>query len=131
MSVGAGRAVIALSIVFVAAEIVHSGQRRRGSPSASPGWLHSRSACCTDSGSPGRCRRSAAQLDIPLALFSFNVGVEIGQLLFIASVFAVVAGARHLARRVALPRTAWARRAAPYAIGSVSAFWMIQRLAAF
>ena len=31
------------------------------------------------------------QLDIPLALFSFNVGVEIGQLLFIAAVFAVIA----------------------------------------
>jgi hypothetical protein len=70
------------------------------------------------------------QLDIPLALFSFNVGVEIGQLLFIAAVFAIAAVARQIMRHVALPQPVWAWRVAPYVIGSVSAFWLIQRVAA-
>ena len=71
------------------------------------------------------------QLDIPLALFSFNVGVEIGQLLFIAAVLALVALARQLRRRLGFRWPVGAWRVAPYAIGSISAFWLIQRLAAF
>jgi hydrogenase/urease accessory protein HupE len=123
-------AVIALSIVFVAAEIVHSRQGRRGLTERAPwvvafvfGLLHGFgfAGALSQIGLP--------QLDIPLALFSFNVGVEIGQLLFIAAVFAVATGARLVARRMNLPRIAWAWRAVPYAIGSVSAFWLIQRLA--
>ena len=125
-------AVIALSIVFVAAEIVHSRQGRPGLAERAPwvvafifGLLHG-------FGFAGALAQiGLPQLDIPLALFSFNVGVEIGQLLFIAAVFAVATGARLVASRMALPRTAWASRAAPYAIGSVSAFWLIQRIATF
>ncbi len=59
------------------------------------------------------------------------LGVEVGQLLFIASVFAVVAVARHITRRVAIPQPVWAWRVVPYTIGGVSAFWVIQRIAAF
>ena len=120
-----------MSIVFVAAEIVHSRQGRPGLTERAPwvvaftfGLLHGFgfAGALSEIGLP--------QLDIPLALFSFNVGVEIGQLLFIAAVFAVVAVARQIVRRVAFPRPAWAWRVAPYAIGSVSAFWLIQRVAA-
>src|SRR5439155_17831549 len=60
------------------------------------------------------------QNSIPIALLFFNVGVEVGQLLFIASVFAVTTFARQVARRNALPRLAWAWRVPPYAIGSVA-----------
>jgi len=58
-------------------------------------------------------------------------GVEVGQLLFIASVFAVAILARQVASRITLPRPAWAWRLPPYAIGSVAAFWVIQRIAMF
>jgi hypothetical protein len=61
----------------------------------------------------------------------FNVGVEIGQLLFIASVFVTIALARRIVRRVNLPRPAWAWAVPPYAIGSLAVFWVIQRTAAF
>jgi hydrogenase/urease accessory protein HupE len=63
---------------------------------------------------------------VPSALF-FNVGVEAGQLLFVAAVLAVAA----LWRRAAgvAPR-AW-RTAAAYGIGSVAAFWTIERAAAW
>ena len=124
-------AVIALSIVFVAAEIVHGRQGRPGLTENAPwivaftfGLLHGFgfAGALAEIGLP--------QLDIPLALFSFNVGVEIGQLLFIAAVFAVLVVARQVTRRMVVPQPAWAWRVAPYAIGSVSAFWLIQRLAA-
>jgi hydrogenase/urease accessory protein HupE len=124
-------AVIALSIVFVAVEIVHGRQGRPGLTEKAPwvvaftfGLLHGFgfAGALAEIGLPQR--------DIPLALFSFNVGVEFGQLLFIAVVFAVVAVTRQIMRGVALLRPAWAWRVAPYTIGSVSAFWLIQRVAA-
>jgi hypothetical protein len=66
-----------------------------------------------------------------VALLFFNLGVEAGQLLFIAFVYAVLAVGRRVARRVTLPQPAWGWRVAPYGIGGVAAFWMIERIAAF
>jgi hypothetical protein len=60
---------------------------------------------------------------IPLALLFFNVGVELGQLAFIA---VVLTGAWAL-RRIALQPPAWAPRLAAYVIGSVAAFWVFER----
>ena len=57
------------------------------------------------------------------ALFAFNVGVEIGQLLFIAVMLALVGSVR---RMVAIPRGAVI--ASAYGIGSVAAFWSLERL---
>jgi hypothetical protein len=71
------------------------------------------------------------QTAIPVALLFFNVGVEIGQLMFIAFIFAVIALSRQFIRRFALPRSAWTGGLAPYAIGGIAAFWAIQRIAAF
>ena len=50
---------------------------------------------------------------IPVALLFFNVGVEIGQLLFIAAILSIMALGRWLIRRTAIPEPAWAPRAAP------------------
>ena len=123
-------AVIALSIVFVAAEIVHGRQGRPGLTESAPWVVASTFGLLHGFGFAGALSQiGLPQRDIPLALFSFNVGVEVGQLLFIASVFAVIAVARRITRRVALPQPVWAWRVAPYAIGSVSAFWLIQRVA--
>jgi hydrogenase/urease accessory protein HupE len=125
-------AAIALSIVFVAAEIVHGRQGRPGLTERAPwviaftfGLLHGFGFASTLS------QVGLPQNAIPIALLFFNVGVEVGQLLFIASVFAVVVLAKQVASRIALPRLAWAWRVPPYAIGGVAAFWMIQRIAAF
>ena len=57
----------------------------------------------------------------------FNVGVETGQLLFIAVVLGVIA----LVRRLPLTAPAGSWRVAPYAIGGVAAFWTIQRVISF
>ena len=57
------------------------------------------------------------QNSIPMALLFFNVGVEIGQLLFIAAVLAVVFAT---ASRVTIRPPRWAELVPPYAIGSVA-----------
>lgn len=125
-------AVIALSIVFVAAEIMHSRQGRPGLTERAPWVVAFTFGLLHGFGFAGALSQiGLPQHDIPLALLCFNVGVEVGQLLFIASVFAIVAVARHITRRVALPQPMWAWRVLPYAIGGVSAFWLIQRVAVF
>ena len=125
-------AAIALSNVFVAAEIVRSRHGITGLTERFPwivaftfGLLHGFgfASALSEVGLP--------QSAIPVALLLFNVGVEIGQLLFIASVLAVVAAARQIMRRFAVAQPAWAWRVPPYAIGGVAAFWSIQRIVAF
>jgi hypothetical protein len=62
--------------------------------------------------------------EIPLALLAFNVGVEIGQLAFVALVLLLV-------RAFKVLQVHWSRRAelAPaYVVGSLGAFWTIQRV---
>src|SRR6185436_13061427 len=125
-------AVIALSIVFVAAEIVRGRQGRPGLTENAPWVVAFTFGLLHGFGFAGALAQvGLPQGDIPLALFSFNVGVELGQLLFIALVVAAVALARQVARRIALPPPPWAWRVVPYAIGSVSMFWLIQRLETF
>jgi hypothetical protein len=120
-------ALIAFSIVLVAAEVVAV---RRGQPSSTAerpwvvafgfGLLHG-------FGFAGALSQTGLPEDaIPLALMFFNVGVELGQLAFIAAVVAALAAARSLASR-SLPQAAFV---AAYGIGIVSAFWTIERVAA-
>jgi len=119
-------AMIALSIAFVAAEILR-GESERGLTTRAPwivafafGLLHGLGFAGALSGI------GLPQGRIPLALLCFNLGVEAGQLLFIVAVLAAVA----LARRVPLPLPRWSARVASYAIGSVAMFWVIQRTVA-
>lgn len=130
-------AVIALSIVFVAAEIIHGRRCNPGLTERYPwvvafvfGLLHGFgfAGALSEVGLP--------KSSIPIALLCFNLGVEVGQLLFIACMFAVFALARQVRRRVDVlqpdrPRPSWAGAVPPYAIGSLAAFWLIQRIAAF
>ena len=122
-------ACIALSIVFVAAEIL----RRRGGLTARFPWmiafifglLHGFgfAGALSEVGLP--------QNAIPIALLFFNLGVEAGQLLFIGAVFTAVAAGHFIlrSRRLALPPWAW--RIPPYAIGALATFWVIDRTSRF
>ena len=67
--------------------------------------------------------------DIPIALFAFNVGVEVGQLIFIAAVL----GTLSLARQMRIPEglSRRTRPAATFAIGALAAFWFVDRVAGF
>ena len=66
------------------------------------------------------------QNEIPLALLFFNVGVELGQLAFVFLVLALMRSFRTL--EIRWPR--WAALAPGYAVGSLGAFWFIERTAA-
>ena len=119
-------AVIALSIVFVAMEIVHWRQGRPGLTRRAPwivafafGLLHGFgfAGALAEIGLPEHA--------IPSALLFFNVGVEAGQLAFVAAVMLVWAGLK----RVDLPRWAW--RVPVYGIGAMAAFWTVERIAGF
>ena len=69
------------------------------------------------------------QGDIPLALFAFNIGVETGQLIFIAAVLCVLWCAKWIRFPVFVER--YVRPVATYAIGSMAGYWFIERLAGF
>ena len=125
-------AAIALSIVFVAAEIVHSRQGMLGLTEKFPWIVAFTFGLLHGFGFAGALNEvGLPQSAIPVALFFFNVGVEVGQLLFIALVIAVIALGRRIARRIDVAPVAWAWRVPPYAIGSVASFWLIQRIVAF
>ena len=125
-------ACIALSIVFVATEIIHARQGWQGITERWPWIVAFTFGLLHGFGFAGALNAvGLPQTAIPVALLFFNVGVEIGQLLFIAAILSLVALGRWLIRRAAIPQPAWAWRVAPYSIGGVAAFWMIQRIAAF
>ena len=65
--------------------------------------------------------------DVPRALFSFNVGIELGQLAFVGALLA----AGTLAARWLPPIAARSTRPAIYAMGVLSAFWCFERVAAW
>jgi len=123
-------AVIALSILLLAVEILHA---QRGQPSLTAQWpwivafgfglLHGFgfASALTAVGLP--------QGEVPLALFGFNAGVELAQLVFIAVVLVNLRLARQIDLSPAAERLGL--RAASYAIGMLAAFWFFERLATF
>jgi hydrogenase/urease accessory protein HupE len=118
-------AVIALSIVFVAMEILRSRRGERGLTERAP-WLVAGSfGLLHGFGFAGALSEVGLPVnDIPLALLFFNLGVEAGQLAFVVVALGIIA----LLRRMRLPR--WAELLPPYAIGGVAMFWVIERTAA-
>jgi len=125
-------ACIALSIVFVATEIIHARQGWQSITERWPWIVAFTFGLLHGFGFAGALNAvGLPQTAIPVALLFFNIGVEIGQLLFIAAILSLMALGRWLIRRAAIPQPAWAWRVAPYSIGGVAAFWMIQRIAAF
>ncbi len=121
-------AVIALSIVFVAAEIVHARNGRPGVTARAPWLVAFVFGLVHGFGFAGALSEiGLPHGQIPLALLFFNVGVEIGQLLFIAAVLSLLAAVRRV--RITPPR--WAELLPAYAIGSVAMFWVVQRISSF
>jgi hydrogenase/urease accessory protein HupE len=121
-------ATIALSILLLACEIIRSEQGQASLTAKWPwvvafsfGLLHGFgfASALIEIGLP--------QGDIPLALFAFNVGVETGQLIFIAVVLGALRCVRLTEVPVAVERHA--RLVTTYAIGIMAAYWFVERLA--
>jgi hydrogenase/urease accessory protein HupE len=121
-------ATIALSIAFVASELVkaRSGERRLSEDypwivAFVFGLLHG-------FGFAGALKETGLpQTDVSLALLTFNLGVEAGQLMFIAAALVVSRAASIL---ITVP-IAPARLAAAYLIGTTSMIWLISRFSSF
>lgn len=122
--------VIALSIVFVAAEIIHLRRREPALIQRRPwivafvfGLLHGLgfAGALSEVGLPENA--------IPLALLCFNIGVELGQIAFIAAVIALLA----VAGRFEFPSIVNQRVTSLTAtcIGALGAFWCLERIAQF
>ena len=121
-------AIIALSIVFLATEIIHKRNGQIGLTERYPWLIAFIFGLFHGLGFAGALSEiGVPQHEVPLALFTFNVGVETGQLLFIAVVLSVIA----LLKRLPLTAPPGAWRLLPYSIGGVAAFWTIERLAGF
>lgn len=121
-------AVIALSIVFVAAEIVRQQRGREGITARAP-WIVAFSfGLMHGLGFAGGLSEAGLPAGhIPSALFFFSMGVEMGHFMFIGVVLALIA----LVHRLRIPFPRWAELVPPYAIGTIAMFWVFQRIAAF
>jgi hydrogenase/urease accessory protein HupE len=118
-------AIIALSIVFLAVEIV---KKKEGEPRLSErvpwvvaflfGLLHG-------FGFAGALKEiGLPESDVPTALLTFNLGVEAGQLLIVAATLALLWGLHN-------QRPAWMRpaiRFCSYGIGATASMWLLQRV---
>ena len=119
-------AAIALSILFLGPEIVRGWRGETSFTIRHPwvvafafGLLHGFgfATAMTSAGLPRQ--------ELPLALLSFNIGVELGQLGFVALVLAMARSFRVL--EVRWPR--WVQALPGYTVGTLGAFWTIQRVA--
>lgn len=119
-------AMIALSIVFLARELLVTSKdsftsRHLGLVTFMFGLLHGFgfSSVLASIGLP--------QDEIPLALFSFNIGIEAGQLLFISVAGIVLL----ILKRYIQKYYTHLKSLLSYAIGTLSAFWLLERALAF
>lgn len=127
--------IVALSIAFLAAELLHEPNKPQRLSERYPwivafafGLLHGLgfARALLEVGLP--------EGDVPLALFTFNVGVEFGQLLFIAVILALGAAFKKLyptlMRALATPKSI-GLRALAYGVGTLAMYWSIERFAGF
>lgn len=128
MNSGATEVLIALSIVFLAAEIVRG--RRDTLAWRHPAVVATIFGLLHGMGFAGALAEiGLAQTAIALSLVGFNLGVEAGQMVFVCAIFAAVA----LWRRRATDSTGGApagrpvQLAAAYGVGILSAYWVWER----
>jgi hypothetical protein len=121
-------ATIALSILFLASELVKVNRGEASLTARYPwivafvfGLLHGFgfAGALGDVGLPAN--------EVPLALLTFNVGVELGQLSFIGVILVLLLALPGLRR----DWPSWMRQVPAYGIGGVAALWLIERVAGF
>jgi hypothetical protein len=121
-------AVISLSIMFLAVEVVRKNAGRLTLSERYPWLIAFTFGLVHGLGFAGALYEiGVPQNAVPLALLMFNVGVETGQILFVLTVSVLLAGLHRLHGITALTL----EKATPYAIGGVAAFWTIDRVSSF
>ena len=113
--------MIALSIYVLAVELA---QGSAGALWRQPWWLAGGFGLLHGMGFAGALADTGLpQSNVPLALLFFNVGIELGQLVFIALLVLLAA----IGRRLIGERTAAFRPLPVYLLGALSAMWCIER----
>jgi len=122
-------AMIALSILFLAMEIIHEKQGKIGLTSRYPWVIAFTFGLLHGFGFAGALAEiGLPQQAIALALVFFNIGVEIGQLIFVATVVLTALMLQQLNQPKLMEK---AEMFVVYAIGGLSAFWVFDRISAF
>lgn len=126
---GPTEAAIALSIFLLAVELTRPQETKsllRRSPWSMAmlfGLLHGLgfAGALTEIGLP--------EHEIPVALFSFNLGIELGQLVFVAAVLTTFFLAERSPLRIPRPWNVSLARVPAYGIGTLATFWFLERMA--
>ena len=118
-------AIIALSIVFLAVEIVKKKEGERRFSERVPWIVAFLFGLLHGFGFAGALKEiGLPESDVPTALLTFNLGVEAGQLLIVAATMLILHGLRRL-------QPSWTRpaiRLSSYAIGAIASMWLIERV---
>jgi hydrogenase/urease accessory protein HupE len=115
---------IALSIIFLAVEIAKSHPTAPRLSERIPWLVAFAFGLLHGFGFAGALAEiGLPEGEVPMALLTFNLGVEVGQLLIVGAGLILLA----LIRRFAVAHLALARSAMAYTIGSIAAFWLIER----
>nr|WP_240048868.1 HupE/UreJ family protein [Parerythrobacter lutipelagi] len=120
-------ALIALSIVFLAYEVVRAQRGHESLTMRLPWVVAFAFGLFHGFGFAGALNEiGLPEGEVVPALLAFNIGVEAGQLLVIAAVLALMAALRRLAQSAYHP----AIRVAAYAIGITGSYWLFERIVA-
>ncbi len=118
-------ALIALSIVFLAVEIIKSGEGKPRLSEQIPWVVAFLFGLLHGFGFAGALREiGLPESDVPVALLTFNLGVEAGQLIIVAVCLGAIGLLGRFAPRLLRPATV----TATYAIGITASFWFLERL---
>ena len=118
-------ATIALSIVFLAVEIIKARPGERRLSERLPWVVAFLFGLLHGFGFAGALREiGLPETDVPMALLTFNLGVEAGQMLIIAATVAVLTALAHFAPQARRP----AVLISTYLIGAIASFWFIERI---
>ncbi len=125
---GPTEAIIALSIVFLAGEIINSHNDKFSITEQYPWIVAMFFGLFHGLGFAGALAGiGLPQNEIPIALLMFNLGVETGQIIFLVTVLLLWEIIRKF--NITWPTNSW--KWMPYAIGSLAAFWTIERIVGF
>jgi hypothetical protein len=121
-------AVISLSIMLLAVEVIHKNQGQLTLSERYPWLIAFTFGLVHGLGFAGALSEiGVPQNAVPLALLMFNVGVETGQVMFVVVVSLILGFLHRLHSQTAVNLM----RATPYAIGGMAAYWTIDRVSAF
>jgi len=117
-------AAIALSIVFLCVEILNRYRGRTSLTFDYPWIVAFAFGLLHGLGFAGALSQiGLPPAEIPQALLFFNIGVEIGQILFVAVILAVMG----LWRMSKFSWSGWVRMVPAYAVGTIATFWFFER----